>query len=91
MTEAEKWLATRRDQILAAEIRLAANRKNDPCTAFIETAKKLVAEYPDLSPTEKQAQYDALRNEIEMMTVRTHKNCSHVLGELSRILGISIK
>ena len=89
MTEAEKSLAQRRDKILADETRIAASRRSDPCTAFIETAKKIAAEYPDLSPAERQAQYDALNHEIEMMNMRAHQNCSRVLDELSRILGIS--
>jgi hypothetical protein len=91
MTEAERSLATRGDKILAAEIRLASSRKNDPCTAFIETAKKVVAEYPDLSPTEKQVQYNSLNHEIEMMNVRMHQDCSRVLDSISKILGISSK
>jgi uncharacterized coiled-coil DUF342 family protein len=87
MTEAEKSLATRRDEILAEQMRLAA-RRNDLCSAFIEIAKKIAAEYPDLSPAGKLAQYDALSHEIEMMDVRAHKNCTRVLAEISRILGI---
>jgi hypothetical protein len=89
MTEAEKSLATRRDKILADQMRIAASRKSDLCTAFIETARRIAAEYPDLSPAEKQAQYDALKHEIETMYVRVHQNCSRVLGELSMILGSS--
>jgi hypothetical protein len=89
MTEAEKSLAVRRDKILTDQMRLAASRKNDLCTAFIETAKNIAAEYPDLSPAEKQTQFDALRHEIETMNLRAHQNCSRVLDELSRILGIS--
>lgn len=89
MTETERSLATRRDKLLADHMRMAASRKQDLCIAFIQTAKNLAAEFPDLSLAEKQAQFHALRHEIEMMHLRSHHNCSRVLDELSAILGIS--
>lgn len=80
---------TRRAEILAAEIRLAAGMKSDPCVPFVETAKKIVAEYPDMSPTEKQIHFGALRYQIEINNIRTHRDCSNVLDRISKILGIS--
>jgi hypothetical protein len=90
MAEEKKSSGTRRAEILAAEIRLAASRKSDPCAAFVETAKKIVSEFPDMSPTEKQIHYGALRFQIERNDLRTHQDCSNVLGSISKILGISV-
>jgi hypothetical protein len=42
-----------------------------------------------MSPAEKQAQYGALKHEIELMKMRTNQDCANVLGSLTRILGIS--
>jgi hypothetical protein len=89
MAEEKKSSGTHRAEILAAELRLAASLNTDPCVAFVETAKKIVAEFPDMSPAEKQVHYGALRHQIEMNNIRTHQDCSNVLGSVAKILGVS--
>jgi len=89
MTEEMKSGGARRGEILAAEIRHATITNNGAaiCSAYVETAKKLLAEYPDMSPTEKQAHHGALVQAIENRKVRTNHDCSNVLGQLARLLG----
>jgi len=69
-------------------MRNAADTRNAAaiCAGYVKTARKILAEFPNMSGEEKQAQYECLREEIERMKVRTNQDCSHVLGELKWIL-----
>ena len=57
------------------------------CTAYLKTARQILAEFPNMSAEEKQIHYDCLTDDIERLKVRTNQDCSNVLGELKRILG----
>ncbi len=65
-------------------MRRAADTRNaaEICTAYVKTARKILAEFPNMSAEEKQVHYDCLRHEIERLKVRTNQDCSNVLGEL---------
>jgi hypothetical protein len=90
MTEETKSPGARRAEILAAEMRCAAITKNGAAIghAYVETAKKLLAENSEMSSVEKQAHHGALIHAIEMLRARTNQDCSNVLGALARILGV---
>jgi glycyl-tRNA synthetase beta subunit len=87
--EEPKTSETRRSEILQAEIRQAADSRNVEgiCTAYLRTAVRNLAEFPNMTAEEKQVHYACLKDEIERHKVRADQDCSKVLGELKRILG----
>jgi hypothetical protein len=89
MAEVQKSSGTRRSEILQAEIRHAADSQNVEgiCTAYVKTAVQILAEFPNMSPEEKQVHYACLKDEIERLKARANQDCSKVLGELKRIFG----
>jgi hypothetical protein len=84
-----KSSATRRTEILTAEVQHAADSRNVAgiCIAYVKTALQLLIEFPNMSPEERQIHYDCLKEDIARQRVQTHQDCSKVLGELKRILG----
>jgi hypothetical protein len=89
VAEEPKSSGTRRSEILRAEMRHAADSRDIAgiCTAYVKTAVRILAEFPNMSSEEKQIHYDCLKDDIERMKVRADQDCSKVLGELKRILG----
>jgi hypothetical protein len=61
MTEETKSPGARRSEILAGQMRQAASTNNGAaiCSAYVETAEKLLAENPEMSQTEKQHHHGA--------------------------------
>jgi hypothetical protein len=90
MTDDTKSPGARRGEILSAEVKRAASAKNGLaiCNAYVETAKKLLAENPAMSLKEKQVHHGALIQAIEVRKVRMNQDCSNVLDELARLLGV---
>ena len=88
MPEETKFTVARRGEILAAEIRRAASSNNGAsvCDAYVETAKKLLAENPDMSLTEMRFHYDGLIQAIEVRKARLNQDCSNVLREVANLL-----
>jgi hypothetical protein len=89
MAEVQKSSGTRRSEILQAEMRHAADSRDIAgiCTAYVKTAVRILAEFPNMSAEEKRIHYACLKDDIERLKVRAHQDCSKVLGELKRILG----
>jgi hypothetical protein len=92
MTEAtaKKRLGIFRREVLTAEMRLAAKKRNDAAmgSAYIETARKLMSEYPQLTLDERKQQFDCLKHDIKLRKMRTRRDDSYVLGKVGRILDI---
>ncbi len=88
MAVEQKSSATRRGEILQAEMRHAADSRDVAgiCTAYVKTALQLLIEFPNMSPEEKQIHYGCLRGDIEGQRIQGHQDCSKVLGEVKRIL-----
>ena len=89
MVEAQKSSGSRRSEILHAEMRQAADSRDVAgiCTAYVKTALRILAEFPNMSPEEKHMHYACLKDDIERLKARANQDCSKVLGELKRILG----
>ena len=87
-TAEKKPLGTFRGEVLQAEIRKAAHTGNDVAVgvAYANAARAIMREYPGLQRWERDMHLGCLQHEIELLKVRTHKDCSHVLPELARIL-----
>jgi hypothetical protein len=78
-------------EILDSELARAARTCDGAalCNAFVETARKVVAEDPDMTINEKEALYYVLKHESESMRRLTNRDCSYVLESLIQVLGIS--
>jgi hypothetical protein len=88
MAETQKSSETRRSEILQAEMRQAADSRDVAgiCTAYVRTAYRILAEFPNMSAQEKQTHYARLKDDIERLKAQAGQDCSKVLGELRRIL-----
>jgi hypothetical protein len=88
VAETQKSSATRRTEILHAEMLQAADSRDAAaiCTAYVRTAHRILAEFPNMSAQERQIHYVCLKDDIERLNVRAGQS-SKVLGELKRLLG----
>jgi hypothetical protein len=77
--------AARRDEILTDELTKAASNGAAICNAYVETARKLLAEHPDMSADQKFAHHGALKYAVQTHQTNTKQDCSNVLGELARL------
>jgi len=89
MAETQNAFETRCREILQAEMSQAADSKDVAgiCTAYVRSAYRILAEFPNMSAQEKRIHYACLRDEIERLKAQAGQDCSKVLGEIQRILG----
>jgi hypothetical protein len=90
-TEQKKPLGIFRDETLQAELRRVAHLHNDAASgsAYTNTARAIMATYPELTVAEREQQLGCFQHHIELTEVRTKQDHSNVLPEVARILGIS--
>jgi hypothetical protein len=56
---------------------------------YAETARAVVAEYPELTAAQKSVVFSSLKHDAEMSKIRTQSDHTGGLSAAARILGIS--
>jgi hypothetical protein len=90
-TGQKKLLGTFRGEKLHSEFLRAAHTRNNAAfgMAYVNTARAIMEEYPELALWERRMQFGLLQHQIQLTKVRTKRDDSRVLGELSRTLRIT--